>query len=474
MTILPLDPRANDSPEALTRFLGECRALARQRAHPQLVSISLEVNALDPLAVLESIFEPSERHFYVERPSDGFALAGAEAVVHFESRGDARFQDCQQFIDRTLANTLAVGDLNSAFGGPHFFHAFAFAPEAEDAEPFPPASVFVPRWQVATRDGRTTAVANVLIQADEAVDGLAHRVWRAREKFTSFDYAEPDFPGDGAGRQVAVKEVGAEQGYERAVSTAVQRIRRGEFKKIVLARAKDLVAEQPFHPLRVLNGLRQRFGDCYAFSVANGAGHSMIGASPERLLKVRGGQLVTEALAGSARRGQSASEDAALGGQLLRSEKDLAEHEYVVSAIARRLAAIGVHFGQPARPTLRRLANVQHLHTPLQAGMPESVRLLDVLQRLHPTPAVGGSPREAAVPCIRGLEGFARGLYAGALGWVDARGEGEFFVALRSALVSQNTARLYAGAGIVEGSDPRKEFQETELKFSALLDALMK
>lgn len=473
MTILPLDPRENASPEALRQFFVQCQALARTRDHAQLVSISLEVDALDPLAVLESIFEPGERHFYVERPAESLAIAGAEAVLVFTAQGPERFAACQGFVDETLANSLAVGDLRAPFAGPHFFHAFSFLDQVEPSEPFEAASVFVPRWQVACREGRTVAVANLVLEATTPLEPLVQRVWRARQKFTSFDYAAPEFHAHAPRAPLRVSEVGGAGSYQAAVAQAVARITRGDFKKIVLARAKDLTGSGAFHPLEVLNGLRQRFNDCYAFSVANGHGQSLIGASPERLVQVRDGVLATEALAGSARRGGSASEDAALGGALLRSEKDLAEHDYVVQAIARRLGPLGLELEFAKRPGLRRLANVQHLHTPVRARLRDGVRLLDVLSRLHPTPAVGGTPREAAVPCIRELEAFPRGLYAGALGWIDSRGEGEFFVGLRSALIDGPEARLYAGAGIVAGSEPEREFAETELKFRALAEALM-
>jgi menaquinone-specific isochorismate synthase len=144
----------------------------------------------------------------------------------------------------------------------------------------------------------------------------------------------------------------------------------------------------------------------------------------------------------------------------------------VLDSIRRRLAPLGLSLEFPEEPSLRKLANVQHLHTPVRARLPETVRPLDVLARLHPTPAVGGSPREAAVARIRALEGFPRGLYAGALGWLNARGGGEFFVGLRSALVDGATAKLFAGAGIVAGSSPDVELAETELKFRAMQDAL--
>jgi menaquinone-specific isochorismate synthase len=127
----------------------------------------------------------------------------------------------------------------------------------------------------------------------------------------------------------------------------------------------------------------------------------------------------------------------------------------------------------PSRPQLKRLSNVQHLRTPVEAALPAGVRLMDLLRSLHPTPAVGGAPRELAVPQIAQLEDFPRGLYGGAIGWIDSRGGGEFIVGLRSALVDGSRARMYAGAGIVSGSSPEKEFAETELKFKAMQDALL-
>jgi menaquinone-specific isochorismate synthase len=471
MTILPLDPAANATPDALRAFLAGCEAAAAARGRPQLVSISISVDALDPLAVLESIFDPTELHFYGERPAQNFSIAGAEAVVSSESAGAGRFEAVQRFIDGTLSHTIAVGDQMAPFAGPHFFTAFAFADDTGAGEAFPSVRVFVPRWQVAQAGGRTTAVANLLVGAGADLDALTEKIWRAHAKFRAFDYARPDFPAASAGAEkISISESGD---YAAAVRRGLEFVAAGEFKKIVLARAKELVASQPLHPLRVLNGLRQRFPDCYAFSVANGRGQSFIGASPERLLGVCRSALLTEALAGSARRGATASDDAALAAALMHSDKDLREHRLVLDSIVRRLAPLGLQLEFAEKPALLRLANVQHLHTPVRAALPAGVRLLDVLARLHPTPAVGGSPRERAVAHIRELEGFPRGLYAGALGWIDARGDGEFFVGLRSALITGTRARLYAGAGIVAGSSPEKEFAETELKFRAMQDALL-
>jgi menaquinone-specific isochorismate synthase len=473
VTILPIDPVENASPEALNAFLSECRDSAAQAGRPSLVSITIQVDDLDPLAVLESIFEPGERHFYAERPSEGWAIAAAESVLSFSTSGPGRFAACQRFIDRVLGDAVAVGDQDIPFGGPHFLATFSFLDSVADDEPFEAACLFVPRWQVARRDGRTAAVANLLVEGDSPVEALAAKVWRAHSKFRSFDFRSPELPDERSGVTSSVDEVGGRRSYESAVSRAVGRISRGEFEKIVLARAKDVRAEARFHPLRMLNGLRQRFPDCNSFSVANGRGQSFIGASPERLLRVDGRVALTEALAGSTGRGTTASEDASLGNQLLHSEKELREQRIVLDSIVRCLAPLGLNLRYPSRPQLRRLSNVQHLHTPVQARLRKGVRLLDMLGRLHPTPAVGGAPRESAVPAIGQLETFPRGLYGGALGWIDSREGGEFIVGLRSALVDGSRARMYAGAGIVAGSSPETEFAETELKFKAMQDALL-
>lgn len=473
MTILPLDPARNaSSPEALRAFLGRCQAAAIQDGHAKLVSISVAVDALDPLAVLESIFEPEEPHFYAERPSLGTAIAGAEVAVRFEAAGPNRFGAVRAWQQETLAHTIAVGDVSAPFGGPHFFAAFAFYDEIEPGEPFPAAAVFVPRWQVSLAGQTTTAVANLLVAADADLDALALRVWRAHQKFQHMGFAESADGGgeEGVAPRFQVAEVGA---YQEAVAKALARIDAGEISKIVLARAQDFVADRPLHPLRVLNGLRQRFPDCYSFSFTLGKGPSFIGASPERLVRVQQGVLETEALAGSIRRGTRASEDAALSAALLRSEKDLREHREVVDDILTRLAPLNVTVEVPGPAQIRRFANVQHLHTPLRAALPTGVGPLEALAALHPTPAVGGRPREAAIAAIRELEGFPRGLYAGTLGWLNADNGGEFFVGIRSALVEGARARLYAGGGLVPGSIPAVEFAETELKFKAMLDAIV-
>jgi menaquinone-specific isochorismate synthase len=324
-------------------------------------------------------------------------------------------------------------------------------------------------------------VANCLVEPDSRLEAVAERIWRAHGKFRSFSYAVPgtgdaDLPISEPvmdARGLRPVEVGPPARFRESVSTVLGEIDGGACRKVVLARAVDVVTNTDLHPLAALNRLRVAYPDCYSFSVANGCGQSFIGATPERLVEVSGRNLQTDALAGSTRRGETAVEDAILARGLLQSEKDVREQRLVLDSILRRLEALGVTRPQLSRLGLLQLSNVQHLHTAVRAELPEALGLLRLVEELHPTPAVGGTPREFASARIRDLEPFSRGLYAGPLGWVDADGDGEFVVAIRSALIDGGKARVYAGAGIVEGSDADREYAETELKLEALLDNLI-
>ena len=198
MTILPLHPADNSSsPEALRDFLARCQAEVRRSGRPRLVSISLAVDALDPLAVLESIFDPRAPHFYAERPAAGWALAGAEVAAACTAEGPERFARIKAWAEALLADAVAVGDVAARFGGPHVFCAFGFQPDTEAGQPFPAAAAFVPQWQVGLEGDTTTAVANLLVTGDSDLEALAGRVWRAHRKFRALEPAE--FPPADAG-----------------------------------------------------------------------------------------------------------------------------------------------------------------------------------------------------------------------------------------------------------------------------------
>ena len=458
---------------ALRQFLEGCRDTARAKGHFQIASISLAVKHIAPLAVLQSIYVPEEVHCYIERAADDEAVAAAEAVIQARFDGTERFASVKAFAEEILENTIAVGDLSEAFTGPHFFTAFSFDDSVSEGAAFPAATVFLPRWQVSRSKGKYGAVANLKIEADTDIDSLVMRVWGAYRKFGAFDYLPDEMKEPSPQPKIESRRELASEVYPHAVERALKAIKEGSYEKIVLARGIDLLADRPWQPLDTLNRLRERFAGCFTFSFSGDTASSFIGATPERLLQIRHGRLLTEAIAGSAPRGQTASEDAKHARALLESVKDLREHICVRDSILRRLEKVGVEGKAEANPQLLLLANVQHLRTRIEAEVGEAVHLLDILPEMHPTPAVGGSPREAAVPSIADLEQIDRGLYAGVIGWFNHLNEGEMVVGIRSALIEGKRARLYAGAGIVEGSDPNKERRETEMKLRALLDVLV-
>jgi isochorismate synthase len=265
------------------------------------------------------------------------------------------------------------------------------------------------------------------------------------------------------------------EGYASAVAAAVDRIRRRELGKVVLARTVELDAGRALEPTTLLRHLRAVDPDCFTFATPTDEGGAtfLIGATPELLVSRHGREVASTPLAGSAPRFGDPGEDRASAARLLASAKDRQEHAFVVDAIAEVLAPLCEALTYPSEPELIGTANVWHLGTPFRGTLREPASTaMELAGALHPTPAVGGSPREPALALIRESEPFDRGCYAGPVGWMDADGDGEWAIALRCAEVTLGRARLFAGAGIVAGSDPAAELDETERKFRAFLDSL--
>jgi isochorismate synthase len=261
--------------------------------------------------------------------------------------------------------------------------------------------------------------------------------------------------------------------YAAAVAEAVERIRQGELHKVVLARTLRLELPVEIEAARVLRRLHARDPRCHTFAVRGATGRLLVGATPETMLRRRGRTVVCGPMAGSAPRSADPAEDRAAARRLLASEKDHREHRLVVEAVTETLAPFCERLEVDPRPSLTATASVWHLVTTVRGRLVEGApNALGLAAALHPTPAVCGTPRPAALDAIHELEPVARGLYSGLVGWVDARGDGEWVVALRCAVLTGRQARLYAGAGIVAGSVPAAEVAETEAKFGALLGAL--
>jgi len=254
------------------------------------------------------------------------------------------------------------------------------------------------------------------------------------------------------------------------VERARETIGSGLLSKVVLARSVTLAFDE-IRPFDIVALLRERFPDAFTYGWAEN-GSAFVGASPELLVERRGESIRSFPLAGSAVRGSGSIEDEKSAWTLLESGKDRREHQFVVDEIVRLLRPLTSELSVPTRPTVVRLANIQHLGTEIRGLLAGPMGVLQLAMALHPTPAVCGTPTAAALSYIRDVETFERGWYAGGVGWTDPSGDGEVAVALRCALLQNHEARVYAGAGIVRDSDAAAEVAETEAKLGALLDIL--
>jgi len=437
----------------------------------QIVSISQEIDLVDPLLVLDKLTQANEINFYFEDKGKGEAIAAIDAVVKLQIDGVDRFTQAEHFIKSCLKNIINFGNANQGFSGPHFFCYFSFFDKNAQVDyPFPSATIFLPRWQVAVKNQRCILVTNIIINESANIQRLLDNLQNKIEFIQSLEYYSANinsFP-----RKFYKKSVTNATQFKRSVVSVLEKIRSNHLSKIVLADILDVKSSNQFDLVKSLNNLRQIHPNCYIFSTSNGKGQNFIGASPERLISINNQQLITDALAGSAPRGKTPAEDAANANRLLNSEKEKHEHSLVLDFITQRLSQLGL-LPQILAPRLRQLSNIQHLWTPISATVPPNIHPLKIVAQLHPTPAVAGAARDVACAEIRRYESFERGLYAAPLGWIDSQGNCEFIVGIRSALIDGDRARLYAGAGIVAGSDPDKEFAEVQLKLQALLKALV-
>jgi menaquinone-specific isochorismate synthase len=442
------------------RTVDETTLLARAEAIRQgegIVAFTIQVPELDPLAVLETLDEPAPRGYF-ENPSRQRAHAAGSPVASWSGRGPARFAEADRWLRQLHAEMSCVG------GVPRVIATFPFYPG--DGTQGLDARLFLPAWQVVTEQGITRVTLT-----EHATKGCAARLAIRAEQFRRFAYRSTP-PPPRSPVPTVLSEVGGNW-FPSAVRRATELIREGAFEKVVLSRAFDWRRAEPFNTYATLHRLRRANQPCHSFLVDEPEG-ALVGATPETLLSLFDGAVRTESVAGTTRRGDSASEDASLAEALLTSDKDLREHSAVTASILRRLKMVGVLAATSRNPELLRLGNVMHLRTPIEGTMPADRRFLEVAGELHPTPAVGGKPRDLALPFIPGFEPHARGLYTGAVGWVGADGlTGKLFVALRCARLDGPTARAFAGAGIVAGSDPQAEATETEMKLRTILEALI-
>ena len=445
---------------------------AAERSRRTLVSVTVPVGGVDPCAAVFASRLASDHWFCWEQPDREFALAALSVAHEATSRGEDRFADVARECLRL--NEGAVLDEPSGLpsgAGPVWTGGFAFDTQGAGSSAwssFSPASLILPELSLCRVGEDCFLTVNLVVApgdgADVAVDRIAARLSGLRpDPLPLLDPHLTDRP--------EIRSVHPPADFEAAVEAATGRISGGGMSKVVLAREVTVEAAAAHNPAAIFGALREQFPSCFCFCCGTPEA-AFLGASPELLIRRSGAGASTVALAGSTRRSSDPAIDDHLGEQLMRSDKNRHEQRIVADRIVRKLRPHAVWVQTAPEPEVVKVANIQHLATPVIAQLAEPHSAVELAGMLHPTPAVGGEPGAEAAQAIDDLERMDRGWYAGPVGWMDATEDGEFCVALRSALLRDREARLFAGVGVVAGSDPAAELEETEVKLQALLPLL--
>lgn len=454
--------------------LGLAAALAARPAGTHVTAVGTPAPVLDPVTIAGGALVRGLEVAAWLRPDEGFSMVGVGRAWAVEPSGAGRFGDAEAAWATLAGDLVGTGaPADDGAGGPHgavLLGGLGFWPErAAEAGPwatFPVASLVLPELAYVRRGDQAWLTIAVAAGAESRRGAELEATWDTLAG--AVPAAGPDARATLVGRARSTPD---QAGWERLVGLMAGAVGRGRLDKVVLARRADLELGSPVDPASVLEALATGTPQGAAFLIARG-GRVFLGATPERLVRVEGRRFRTVAIAGSTRRGRDADEDARLAAALLASDKDREEHAVVVEMLRAELAPVAAELRVAPEPGVLALRDLQHLVTPVEGVLKDRSGILALAGRLHPTPAVGGAPSDAALSMLAEHEGFDRGWYAGPVGWVGLDGDGELMVALRSGVVDGTHVSLFAGCGIVADSDGAREWAESRMKLRPMLTAL--
>ena len=406
--------------------------------------------------------------------------AGSDAAVIFTASDNNRFKSIQKQLNTLFSHIISNNNQNPLLV-PRLFGGFSFDNSPRDNlmwSYFPSAYFVLPKYLYTSLENESWLTINLINHKNETNKAFNTRIVNEIEylkktlivnsrKLTNREDILNDSGNISKNESLVTKKQWIDQ-----VNYIVTNINEGKFKKAVLSRIYHFNRQKKIDIVNILSKLEKKFPSCYIFYFEPVMNHYFFGASPELLVNIKNSSIEVHALAGSYKRGKTKEEDNIFGNELLNNPKERAEHKIVIDQIRQKLTPFVNQLEITDTPMLLKLKNIQHLKTLISGKLINKSEILSLVEALHPTPAVGGVPQEIALKIIKDLELYPRGWYAAPVGWIDQNGDGTFAVAIRSAIVAEKDMWLYAGAGIVSGSIPEKEWQETQLKFSALLDVL--
>ncbi len=459
--------------------------------HGRLVSACRPVADLSIERFLRAAL--GQERFFWRDGRQGITLAGTGVAAHLIGYGSSRFAAIQRQAREIFSGAemqLSPRYRQAAMTElalPRLFGGFAFR---EDFVPdmtwtgFHPGHFILPHYQFVAQEGQSWLTINALLPSDEdaeavlplleeALDEQAGMLGRGEDGFAGQSVVADEGEIDQVQADVEIDYPLQYDDWARLIEDARRTFATTPLQKVVLSRIAQLRARYPIRISQMLTRLGLEYPDCFGFLFEPRPGHAFLGATPELLVRVQGKRLESMALAGSIQRGSTETEDVELAEALLASTKDRHEHALVVNALRDVLQPVCSRLTIAAEPTVLSYSNIQHLYTPVMAVLEEEMGVLPLVEALHPTPAMGGTPRELGMKFIRAHEPTLRGWYAAPVGWIDSNMEGAFAVAIRSAVVQQERAWAYSGAGIVPDSLPSAEWEETKWKFQPIIRSVV-
>ncbi|MFD3448692.1 isochorismate synthase MenF [Microbacteriaceae bacterium 4G12] len=406
--------------------------------------------------------------FYWSDPEQRVVFAGIGSAFTIADSSQNRFQDARQAWNEILEKTVVNCPAYRFGTGPILFGGFSFDPLQQKTKlwnAFSDTVLMLPAFLLTIKEGEAWLTTNQFVTHSDCAEVIENEMKQKEQQLLELckEPLEEQFVSI-----VHEHEVEPEK-WMQSICDVQQSMKQGHVQKVVLARELKLTLEDALDSAHVIQSLRIGQPDCYIFSL-NYGGSCFLGATPERLIRKENHIFTSMCLAGSIGRGSTPEEDEHNGEALLHDEKNLVEHQYVADMIRHVMKEHCQEVNVPLYPGLMKTKNLIHLYTPVQGK--GNADLLTMVEQLHPTPALGGTPRMEALTLIRQSELLDRGLYAGPIGWMDYEGNGEFAVGIRSGLINGKDVSLFAGCGIVEDSVPQLEYEETKMKFKPMLSAL--
>lgn len=422
---------------------------------------------------LDSILKSFSRSFYFEKPDEDFFFTALGESIVISENGDKRFAATDRALSNIKEKIYDNLSLIKSMRVPLFAGGMKFAVEHSDSvwADFNDSLWFIPEILFLKDKEEEFFIFNQSTAPHLSGTKLKHRLANILENVYKCTDPEVKSPPD------IVKEEGNapkdKKKWKLMINETLDKIADGDIRKIVLSRKIDLVLSKEVDLNAAVNCLRNRFSKCYIF-IFHSNNSSFIGATPETLAKMSNGKIEFDALAGSAPRGSNDIEDSNIEKEILFNSKNISEHKFVVEHLKDSIKEYAGNILIDNKVRVRKLHNIQHLWTKISADLKPGVSIFSILKEIYPTPAICGTPKDAALSLTRKLEGHKRGMYSGITGWFNLEEEGEFVIAIRSAVTSGKKVAVFAGSGIVAGSDPAQEFDETELKLTPILSIFSK